>query len=103
MNIITFTKMIKYPDFRHDIIDFFSHNAALYTSMKNNTSNISIDAIRSNDGSSMTYKIEVESDVSIDELEKLFDHPITIFGETHIATTNKTDKGLDVIFRTTAE
>lgn len=102
MNIITFTKTIKYPDFRHDIIDFFSHNAALYTSMKCNTSNVSIDAIRDDEGS-IVYKIEMESSTTIEELENSLKHPITIFGETHIATTTRTEKGLDVIFRTTAE
>ena len=97
-DIITFTKKVRYPDFRHDIIDFFSHNAALYTSMKYNETNISIDAVRNNDGS-ITYIVEAEN---VADLESSLQYPITIFGETHIAITERTDKGLTVNFKTTA-
>ena len=45
MDIIKFTKKVRYPDFQHDIIEFFSENAALHTIIKSNASNISVDAV----------------------------------------------------------
>lgn len=103
MDIIKFTKKVRYPDFQHDIIEFFSENAALHTIIKSNASNISVDAVVEAGFISYTLEFEDTNLVDIELLETSLNRPITIFGETHYPVTVRTENGLVVNFGTTAE
>ena len=100
MDIIEFSKKINYPDFKHDIIEYFSENAALYQIISK-TSDISIDATVEENGS-ISYILSLEDNDIINLLENLLNDPITMFGTTHKPYTKRIDKGLIVYFRTTA-
>ena len=77
VDIIEFSKKINYPDFKHDIIEYFSENAALYQIISK-TSDISIDATVEENGS-ISYILSLEDNDIINLLENLLNDPITMF------------------------
>lgn len=97
MDIIDFTKNIKYNDFTHDMVKYFSQNAAIYEILKNNSDSIKINAIDS--GNQIVYTIS-SSKFNLDILANLFKSPVTIFGSTQLAIVSKESRSkLKVIFK----
>lgn len=95
MDIIQFTKTIKYKNFICDIIECFSENAAIYNILKNHSNPVNISGIVSKDY--ITYVITGDNN-NLDTLAKLFNGPITIFGSTLVPTVSRSSTDLKVIF-----
>lgn len=97
MDIINFTKNIKYDNFTHDIVRYFSQNAAVYAILKNNSDSIKVDAFETIKDKQITYIIS-STTFDLNKLIDLVSYPVTIFGSTHIPKVVKTKTQIKVIF-----